>query len=53
MRLVVITPGEYDEAELGVGAWLNGESVYRVEGVAVCAYRGAGGVASLVTPRAP
>lgn len=25
---------EYEDAELGVGAWLNGESVYLVDGVA-------------------
>lgn len=25
---------EYEDAELGVGTWLNGESVYLVEGVA-------------------
>lgn len=34
LPVVTTSPGEYDEAELGVGTWLNGESVYRVEGVA-------------------
>lgn len=32
--LVETRPGEYDEAELGVGTWLNGDSVYLVDGVA-------------------
>lgn len=31
---VVTNPLEYDEAELGVGTWLYGESVYLDEGVA-------------------
>jgi len=31
--LVATTAGEYDEAELGVGAWLKGESVKCVKGV--------------------
>ena len=35
--------GEYDDAELGVGAWLKGESVYLVDGVADCAEVGTGG----------
>lgn len=36
-EVAVTTAGEYEEHELGVGTWLNGESVYRVEGVADCA----------------
>ena len=34
--------GEFDDAELGVGAWLKGESVYLVDGVADCAEVGTG-----------
>jgi len=34
LLLVVTMLGEYDETELGVGAWLKGESAYLVEGVA-------------------
>lgn len=38
------TPDAYDEAELGVGTWLKGESVYLVEGVPVWAWLSRGGV---------
>lgn len=43
-----ITPPEYDDAELGVGTWLYGESVYLDEGVAECESPGTGGVRSLI-----
>jgi hypothetical protein len=33
--VVAKTAGEYEDAVLGVGTWLKGESVYRVDGVAV------------------
>lgn len=39
---------EYEDAELGVGTWLNGESVYLVDGVADGAYPKTGGVVLLV-----
>lgn len=42
------TPLEYDEAELGVGTWLYGESVYLDEGVAECESPGTGGVKSRI-----
>ena len=32
-QLVAVVPGEYEDAELGVCTWLNGDSVYRVDGV--------------------
>jgi hypothetical protein len=41
---VVTNPLEYDEAELGVGTWLYGESVCLDEGVAECESPGTGGV---------
>ena len=43
---MVTNPLEYDEAELGVGTWLYGESVCRDEGVAECESPGTGGVKS-------
>lgn len=43
-----MTPLEYDEAELGVGTWLYGESVYLDEGVAECERAGTGGVRSRI-----
>lgn len=43
---VVMIPLEYDEAELGVGTWLYGESVYLDEGVAEWESPGTGGVTS-------
>ena len=44
----VTRPPEYDDAELGVGTWLYGESVYLDEGVAECESPGTGGVMSLI-----
>ena len=44
----VMTPPEYDDAELGVVTWLYGESVYLDEGVAECESPGTGGVMSLI-----
>jgi hypothetical protein len=43
---VMSIPLEYDEAELGVGTWLYGESVCLDEGVAECESPGTGGVKS-------
>jgi hypothetical protein len=44
----VTRPPEYDDAELGVGTWLYGESVYLDEGVPECESPGTGGVVSLI-----